>query len=578
MRHGIRSTWSLVILFAVLAAAAATRTEAQTQGQTPPPAIFFTDLTNGPNSGGETVGAFAGAYVTIYGNFFGTSQGSSTVTLNGSNCGRVVSWGASYFWYQKIVFQLGSSCSGGNFVVTTSSGTSNTVPFAVGSGKIHCVSTSGNDSNAGTFPSSCWSTPAKAILAMTAGDVTYVGNGVSQTGATQFGAVVSLQGNPGGTAAAPIALVAYPGATATIGTAGVQYALRIPQIGVNPAYYTIAGMTLRGDVALEIAFADHMRFVGNDMSCDAKTGFGCAHIDQSTNIFMYGNNLHDVGSQCSSNSGNPTGSPCKFHGYYYTTNTNHVDHGWNIANMNPSGGPNGGCYGLQFYSTGGSDQFDLHVHDSVFENVVCGAVNFSTVNPDAGTVEAYNNVLFHNGTGPDPSGTSAAYYGIGTASISTHTNPVLIYNNSFYDNGSRGNVTNSNSCINVNSKAKVVNNTCQTSGSEQYISTNSSAINCSAFTGTNNNWYGNGSAQCSSQLTGGMSANPDYTSLTAGAQNLIPTSSSPLIGAGSTTLKPVRDIKGLVRPGPPSIGAYELSSGPIAQLPNPPTNLQLTVQ
>src|SRR5579884_782530 len=50
------------------------------------PRLFFTDLDSGPNAGGENVNGFAGAYVTLYGNFFGSSQGSSTVTWNGLNC------------------------------------------------------------------------------------------------------------------------------------------------------------------------------------------------------------------------------------------------------------------------------------------------------------------------------------------------------------------------------------------------------------------------------------------------------------------------------------------------------------
>ncbi len=86
--------------------------------QTPGPRIFFTDLTSGPNSGGEAVGGFSGAYVTVYGNNFGSSQGSSTITLNGSACLRVVSWGAPHLWYQKIVAQLGGSCTSGDFSVT----------------------------------------------------------------------------------------------------------------------------------------------------------------------------------------------------------------------------------------------------------------------------------------------------------------------------------------------------------------------------------------------------------------------------------------------------------------------------
>src|SRR5215472_14142032 len=82
------------------------------QASSPAPRIFFTDLDSGPNTGGESVSGFAGAYVTLYGNFFGASQGSSTVTWNGQSCLRVVSstgsyhgWGSSYLWFQKIVVQ-----------------------------------------------------------------------------------------------------------------------------------------------------------------------------------------------------------------------------------------------------------------------------------------------------------------------------------------------------------------------------------------------------------------------------------------------------------------------------------------
>src|ERR1700746_1875851 len=66
------------------------------RAQSPPPRLFFTDLDSGPNSGGESVGGFAGAYVILYGNFFGSSQGSSTVTWNGLNCLRVVPAIGSY--------------------------------------------------------------------------------------------------------------------------------------------------------------------------------------------------------------------------------------------------------------------------------------------------------------------------------------------------------------------------------------------------------------------------------------------------------------------------------------------------
>src|SRR6266581_7654888 len=142
-------------------------------GQTQPPHIFFTDLTSGPNTGGETVNGYSGAYVTIYGNFFGSSQGTSTVTWNSQNCLRVVQptgsytgWGSSHLWYQKIIVQLGSSCTPGvgNFVVTTPSGSSNDLSFTVrtlGTNRIYFAATSGGN----------YSTIADCRDALKAGDI-----------------------------------------------------------------------------------------------------------------------------------------------------------------------------------------------------------------------------------------------------------------------------------------------------------------------------------------------------------------------------------------------------------------------
>src|SRR6516225_470008 len=157
----IRSLFAATMLFLLVAFLARSGTRAQAQAQ--PPQLFFTDLDSGPNAGGESVSGFAGAYVTLYGNFLGASQGTSTVTWNGQSCLRVVGasgsysgWGSPYFWYQRIVVQLGSSCTpgSGNFVVTVNGNASNGLPFTVRStGNIYFVSTSGNDSNSGSSTS-----------------------------------------------------------------------------------------------------------------------------------------------------------------------------------------------------------------------------------------------------------------------------------------------------------------------------------------------------------------------------------------------------------------------------------------
>ena len=46
----------------------------------PSPVIFYSDLTSGPNTGGQNN---QGVFVTIWGNNFGSSQGSSSITVGG---------------------------------------------------------------------------------------------------------------------------------------------------------------------------------------------------------------------------------------------------------------------------------------------------------------------------------------------------------------------------------------------------------------------------------------------------------------------------------------------------------------
>jgi len=119
-----------------------------------PPRIFYSDLVSGPNTGGENNN---GVYVTIYGHGFGSSQGSSTVTIGGHAPAQYKLWcgscwgGVSGTEYDKVTIQLGSSAASGNIVLTTSAGTSNGIPFTVRSGNIYFVSNSGSDSAAGTL-------------------------------------------------------------------------------------------------------------------------------------------------------------------------------------------------------------------------------------------------------------------------------------------------------------------------------------------------------------------------------------------------------------------------------------------
>lgn len=522
----------------LLSAAALLFCGASAFAQTAPPAIFYSDLQSGPNTGGENNN---GAYVTIYGARFGSSQGSSYVTVGSGRATNYKIWSDS-----KVSFQLGGSAKTGNIAITTSSGTSNGVPFTVRGGSVYFVATGGSDSANGSFGTP-WKTIVKAKNSMGTGDITYVMNGVSQTSVDNYNADVSIQS--AGTASSPIALVAYPGASVTVGTNSAQFGLRTPAISGAKDYWVIAGINFRGAAAMDLVNVSGWRLVANDFSCPTGSGqSACLHTDTTTNLKFYGNYVHNVGDAA--------GSIDKYyHAVYFTTNSNSIDVGWNTIVPNPNHSTSsGGCRAIQFYSTGGSDQFDLHVHDNVIHDAICDGINFSTVNPGNGTVEAYNNLVYHVGTGPDPYDGSSNYSCIVVGG--TNSSQAEVYNNTLYDCGSHGGSDSGALALGI--KTRLRNNVIWQLGGESYFAS-SWGSSCGTVTGNNNLWYGAGSA--TSCTSGNIAVNPLLSSVSA--QNFQLQKGSPAIDAGVaiSTLKTA--IDGISRPQGSAydIGAYEYFTG-----------------
>lgn len=528
--------------------------------QSAPPAIHYTDLESGPNTGGESNN---GAIVTIYGKRFGGTQGSSTVTVGGGAVAAYKIWSDS-----KIAFALGSAAQTGNIVVTVGGQASNGVPFTVRTGKIYCVSTAGNDGNPGTFPSSCWAGIRKAASTIAAGDIAYILNGVTLVGPDNYSSTLWLGDDGSGTATNPKALIAYPGATVSVGTATDQgMGIRGSNYHGANDFWLIAGITAKATgTAIDTTAVNGWKLVANDMACPNGSGLSaCFHADTTINMKFYGNYVHDVGTTA--------GSIDKYyHAVYFTTNSNHIDVGWNtVVPNNTKSTTSGGCRAVQFYSTGGSDQFDLHVHDNIIHDAICDGINFATVNPDSGTVEAYNNVVYHVGTGPDPANGSANYSCINVASSGSRTNAVQIYNNTLYDCGSRK--TSDSGGISPNVKTVMTNNLVFQLSGESYLNPNAGG---GSLSGSNNLWFG--AATPPSQTTVNLATNPLLLNPSIADFHL--QTASPAIDTGKT-LTLSRDIEGIKRPqgAGTDIGAYEyFTGGTTVQLPNPPTNLKVTVQ
>jgi hypothetical protein len=555
--------------------------------QTAPPRLFFSDLVSGPNTGGENG---KGAWVTVWGKGFGATQGTSTVSVGGGLVAGYPVWSDG-----KITFQLGAAAATGNIVVNVAgSGASNGLPFTVRAGNIFFVASTGNDANAGSATAP-WKTVIKAKNTIAAGDIAYLENGVTQTTEDTFTAYLSMdrQGaDNSGTAAAPKALVAYPGATVTIGVAGgLHYGIRTPNIGVNEDYWVISQLHIIGGTQAMDIGGTGWRIIGNEMQCPgADDQVGCFEMSGANQARFYGNDVHNAGI-------NPTSSKF-YHAVYFSTDSNHVDVGWNHIHDNFT------CRALQFHSsplcspscgagdTTGFNQFDLHVHDNLIHGDNCNGINFATVDPSKGTVEAYNNVIYNVGR-MDPLQLGASFSciylanitnngaaGGGTVNVFNNTLSDCAANNSSNAQGSRGAfgvAGGASTTLTMNLR----NNVVYQNAGEIYMDGTKSQI-----TGDHNLWFGLGAAP--TQTTNNLNVDPLFVNRAGGDLHLA--ASSPAKDAGITVLSnnslvpnssTARDKDGVSRPQGTAfdMGAYEVfAGGGSTPTQNPPPNVRVTVK
>ena len=533
------------------------------------PVVYFTDLTSGPNTGGENNN---GTILTIYGRHFGATRGTSTVTVGGGAVAAYLAWGgvsaplSTLAQVETISVAIGSSAVTGTVVVnvggaSTCEDLKDTCQFTVRAGNIRCVSTGGSDGGTGNFPSSCWASITKAAHTLAAGDIAYIENGVNQTGQDNFSANVLVQNSC--SSGSPCALVAYPGATVHVGTTPNGDQGRGIYLDFSN-FWVIAGITIRAQLeGIEHNGNNTARVVNNDISCPPGDGQdACNHGEGgASNIIYYGNYLHDTGTGCSAD--------CKeYHTFYMSTNTNHVWAGWNEIAPNPAQTSKGGCRAIQFFSTGGSDQFDVHIHDNFIHDSICDGINFSTMNGDgAGGVEAFNNIIWRVGTGPTPTTSDSNYACVNVGTIAGYTTPIAFYNNTLYDcgarqNGDSGAVTVCGGGACSNDPIKLVNNVIQVKTGEAYFSSNVVAhASCSNFTGsTHNIMFGVGANTfCTSSFPSTLNSDPLFVSTTTPDFHLS-SAGSAANGAGTATGASTYDYAGLVRPSPPALGAYEFAT------------------
>ena len=539
------------------------------------PSIFFSDLESGPNYG---VQKNRGVWVTIWGKGFGEQRERSTVTIGGGTAADYPIWTDT-----KITFQLGSSARSGDIVVNVRAKTeksrrngqavnsnSNGLPFTVRKGKIYFVAVDGSDWSNGSFAKP-WKTITHAKDQMSPGDVTYIKDGVTLKSEDTFTAYLSMDNNGGnnsGKQGVPKALVAYPGARVTIGKAhGLDYGIRTPNIRAREDYWLISQLhIIGGKQAMDIS-GTGWKIVGNDIECPGGDGqVGCVETSQANGIKFYGNEVHNAG-------GGQAASKF-YHAVYFSTDSNHIDVGWNHIHDNMT------CRAIQFHSSpvcrpgcGGRDQtgheqFDLHVHDNLIHGDSCNGINFATVDPSKGPVEAYNNVIYHVGVA-DPKDGGGAFSCIYVAGI-TNTGPagagtVEVFNNTLYDCGANQsrNADGSHGAFSIGGGAgltmRLRNNIVYQLPGEMYIDGVKEQI-----TGENNLWFGPGNGP--GQTQGNVNADPQFIDL--GKFDFHLRNTSPAKDAGTTVLPNnpfvvgngrATDKDGMARPQGKAfdLGAYE---------------------
>ena len=489
--------------------------------QNQPPALFYSDLTSGPVSGGQNN---AGAFVTLHGKGFGSSRGSSTVTVGGGLASSYPVWTDS-----TITLQLGALAKSGNIVVKVGGVTSNSVPFAVRAGGIYFVSRGGSNSNAGSY-SAPWHTVVYAASKMQAGDIVYLEYSVVPNAADTGSSALVL--SAGGTAAAPMALVAYPNSTITIGSSTG------PAVGINIAAgnWVLSGLTLRGALtAVSIAGVSGVRLVNSDVSCP--NGFGvasCIASSGGSSFAFLGNKIHDNGS--------PTDSDLESYEAMYLLGSSEVEIGWNtIANTH-------GCNAIGVHSDTGL-QFTFSVHDNYISNTRCGAISLGTVDPSQGAVKVYNNVIVNSGTGPVPGGTPEGYGYSAIVIGGASSSPAEVFNNTIYNSGAMGG---SNAgAVRAFGALQLNNNIFDLLSGEQYVSLDT---NLSWITGSHNLFFGAGNPL--GIFANSVAGNPMFVSLANGNFHL--QAGSAAIDTGAT-LPLSTDYDGVLRPQGAAydIGAFE---------------------
>ena len=532
------------------------------------PAIFYSDLTAGPNTGGQNNN---GVFVTIWGNNFGSTQGSSYITVGGGKVNNYPTWTNT-----MICFQLGSSAATGNIVLNSSNGNATGPAFTVQAGNIYFVQPGASTNGTGTYTSPFNHLQYFESIAAP-GDTVYVMSGTIYDEidghAGWHGIVVP---ETSGTQGSPVSWIAYPNATVILQADGgtqlwptgasdtVQYIFRGYASWQTVSKFTMELTGTNGLSAIDSTGNDGWKVVGNNITAST---YIYAIVGLAGNYSsVLGNEIH--------NSGASQGFNNEDHSIYWDGGGTNVEIGWNYLHDNQNTG-----WEISLFHQGSTAEPTRigKIHDNLITNangyllkgILLGDVDAGENETDveAQNIQVYNNVLYNLGENENGGAIQAVS---GTA---------YIYNNTIYQSpDSTGTIQFPTGGIGPGGGHPVwyvANNIIYNSLSNAlYLSDgNGNAPTWSNFALlSNNNYYGSGNGP--SQDPRPVNANPQFI---AAGSNFQLQASSPDINAGYNTVSIVlEDIAGLLRSTTPSIGAYQYSSSsstptPVVSITSPTT-------
>jgi hypothetical protein len=369
------------------------------------PVIFYSDLTSGPNTGGQNN---KGVFVTIWGKNFGNTRENSYVTVGGGQADNYPEWTNS-----KVCFQLGASTTTGNIIVIVGGVPSNTIPFTVRPGNIYFVTPDGTGD--GSYASPFDPSDYTAILAGGENGATAyfrTGTYTQEYAYLNWHANFCFTDNYSGSPGNENAFIGYPGETIIINAlSGSADRTNFRSHDTSIATNILIAKFICNSVNGSISSRSGWRVVGNYID-------GISTLSADGVISAKGSDIKILGNEITGGS-----SGNKLDHAFYPNEGSDIEFGWNhIHDNNFAEGP---MISINHDSAWINNwQFlNYHIHDNIIDvsTYPSRAMGVYETGPDS-TIYYYNNVV-------------VGHPANGLSTIMAASAHVYYYNNTIYDAG-----------------------------------------------------------------------------------------------------------------------------------------------